>query len=281
MESNFSVLMSLYIKEQADYFAECMDSVLSNTVLPNEIVIVLDGPITDELKSVLEAYIQSNPNLYVIVPLKTNQGLGVALREGVLRCSNELIARMDTDDICRPDRFEHQLKEFEQNPNLDICGSHVAEFEESPDVIIAQRLVPLDHEGIKKYQRRRDAFNHMSVMFKKTSVLRAGNYQSCPLMEDTLLWVNMLRTGSIGKNINDFLVYVRIGNDMYERRGGIEYFKKYLRGRKKVYETGFISWLDYKSTLVVQLIVALMPNAIRGHIFKRVLHKNKHRTKEI
>ena len=180
---------------------------------------------------------------------------------------------MDTDDVCRQDRFELQLKEFKENPCLDICGSHIAEFEESPDKIVAKRMVPLENESIRKYQRKRDGFNHVSVMFKKTAVLKAGNYQQCMLMEDTLLWVNMFKSGAIGMNIDDFLVFVRIGKDMYERRGGLEYFRKYKQGRKRIYKTGFINWWDYHYSLFVQLIVSILPNSIRGLIFKRFLHR--------
>ena len=265
--------MSLYIKEKPEYFDECMQSVLNNTVLPNEIVIVLDGPITDELQEVLNKYVSKEPSLYKVVPLETNQGLGLALREGIQHCSNELVARVDTDDICRQDRFELQLKEFEEDPELDICGSHIAEFDESPDTIVAKRIVPLDDKAIKKYQKRRDAFNHMTVIYKKSAVLSAGNYQSCLLMEDTLLWVNMLKNGAKAKNIDDFLVYARIGKDMYERRGGFKYYKKYKAGRKEVYKTGYISWWDYKSTVIIQFFVALMPNKLRGFVFKKMLHK--------
>ena len=273
MMQDFSVLMSLYIKEKAEFFDECMKSILNQTVLPNEIVIVLDGPINNEVQIILDRYLVDNSSLINVVPLEKNVGLGLALCEGVIRCKNELIARMDTDDICRKDRFELQLKEFAINPNLDICGSHIAEFEGSIDKIVAKRIVPLTNEKIKKYQRRRDGFNHVSVMFKKSSVIAAGNYQSCLLMEDTLLWANMFNNGAIGSNIDDFLVYVRIGKEMYERRGGLSYYKKYKAGRKQVYETGFINWWDYIYTLIIQLIVAILPNKIRGFIFKKILHR--------
>lgn len=273
MPEKFSVLMSLYIKEKPEYFAECMESVLSQTVLPDEIVIVKDGPLTDELESVLGRYVIASPQLYTIVPLETNRGLGLALAEGILHCRNELVARMDTDDVCRKDRFELQLKEFEKDPDLDICGSHIVEFETDINTIVAQRKVPLTDEDIKKYQKRRDGFNHVSVMFKKSMVIKAGNYQSCLLMEDTLLWVNMILSGARCMNIDDFLVYVRIGKDMYERRGGLTYFKKYKQGRKKVYQTRYIGFWDYYYTLIVQLIVSLVPNRIRGWVFKRLLHK--------
>ena len=271
--TQFSVLMSLYIKEKPEYLRESLKSVLAQTIRPSQIVVVKDGPLTEELESVLSAFVALEPKLFTFVPLEKNQGLGLALREGLLHCDFELIARMDTDDIARSDRFELQLKEFEKDPDLDICGSHVIEFEGTTDNIVAKRRVPLIDSEIKKYQKRRDGFNHVSVMFKKTSVLRAGNYQSCMLMEDTYLWVNMFLTGATGKNIDDYLVFVRIGNDMFERRGGWKYYKKYKKGRKMVYQTGYISWWDYRYTLLVQFIVALMPNKLRGLVFKKILHR--------
>ncbi len=269
----FSVLMSLYLKEKPEYLNEALKSVINQTVKPNEIVIVYDGPITTELKSVVEQYVSNNPGLIKIIDNPENKGLGLALADGVPQCTYELIARMDTDDICRKDRFEKQLEEFVKDPRLDICGSHILEFEEKEENIVARRRVPLVDKDIKEYQKRRDGFNHMSVMFKKKSVLAAGNYQSCLLMEDTLLWANMFMNGAKGKNIDDYLVYVRIGKDMYERRGGFDYYKKYKAGRRKVYETGYISWVDYKMTLIVQFIVAAIPNRVRGFVFKNLLHR--------
>jgi glycosyltransferase involved in cell wall biosynthesis len=205
--------------------------------------------------------------------LEKNRGLGLALAEGMLRCKYELVARMDSDDIARGDRFEKQLAVFEKNPSLDICGSHMLEFEDVVTNIVTKRRVPLMDSEIKHYQRRRDGLNHVTVMFKKESVLNAGNYQHCPLMEDTLLWVNMFKNGATAMNIDDYLVYVRIGKDMYERRGGWAYFKKYKQARKRIYDTGYISWFDYVYTLMIQFVVSLMPNRIRGFVFKRLLHR--------
>lgn len=273
MTEEFSVLMSLYIKEKPEYLRACMDSVLSQTALPSQIVIVKDGPLTPELEAVLTEYANREPELYTIVPLETNRGLGLALAEGMHYCNYELVARMDTDDIARADRFEKQLAAFADNPDLDICGSHIDEFVGDPENIVAKRTVPLTDAAIRKYQKRRDAFNHVTVMFKKSAVLRAGNYQSCLLMEDTYLWVNMLNSGAKTMNIDDILVHVRIGNDMFERRGGLAYFKKYRTGRRQVYKTGFISWWDYIYTLIIQFAVAIMPNKLRGWVFTTLLHK--------
>lgn len=269
----FSVLMSLYIKEKPEYFCQCMDSVLNQTVLPDQIVIVKDGPLTDELETVLNHYVNENTNLYTIVPLKKNVGLGLALAEGIKHCRNNLVARMDTDDIAVKKRFELQLKEFEKDPKLDICGSNIVEFEGTTDNIVSKRIVPLDDASIKKYQKRRDAFNHMTVMYKKEMVLKAGNYQSCLLMEDTLLWVHMILAGAKCKNVEEPLVYARVGRDMYDRRGGWNYYQKYKVGRKRVYETGYISLLDYWMTCTIQFIVAMFPRRWRALVFKKLLRK--------
>ncbi len=273
MREKFSVLMSLYVKEKPEYARECFESLLAQTVLADEWVIVEDGELTQELYALLDEYQTKYPELIKRVPLATNVGLGLALREGVLHCSHELIARMDTDDISREDRFEKQLEMFENDPNLDICGSHIKEFITSPEEITAIREVPLTDDAIKKYQKRRDGFNHVTVMFKKQAVLKAGNYQHALLMEDTLLWVNMILSGASGMNIDDYLVYVRTGSAMYERRGGFAYYKKYKDGRKQVYKTGYISWWDYKVTLIIQFVVALMPKRLRKWVFEKLLRK--------
>ena len=271
MSRQFSVLMSLYIKEKPEYARACFESLLCQTAPASEWVIVEDGPLTDELYALLDEYETGYPGLIKRVPLETNRGLGLALREGVLHCTYDLIARMDTDDIAREDRFEKQLAEFEGNPDLDVCGSHIKEFAVTPDDITALRKVPLTDADIKKYQKRRDGFNHQTVMFKKEAVLRAGNYQHALLMEDTLLWVNMILSGATFMNIDDFLVFVRTGRDMFERRGGLSYYKKYKTGRKQVYKTGYISWWDYEITLIIQFIVAMVPNFIRKFIFEKML----------
>lgn len=270
--NDFSVLLSVYYKEKPEYLKQSLDSVFSQTKRASQVVLVEDGPLTPELNSIVSDYCLQYQELET-VPLPENRGLGLALAEGIQHCKYELVARMDTDDIARQDRFELQLKEFEKNPDLDICGSHVLEFEGTKDIIVTQRKVPLTDEECKKYQRKRDAFNHMTVMYKKSAVLSAGNYQHCPLMEDTLLWVNMFKNGAKAMNIDDYLVYARIGEGMYERRGGWAYFKKYKQARKRIYDTGYISWWDYMVTLLVQFVVSLLPNSLRGGVFKHLLHR--------
>lgn len=271
--SPFSVLMSLYEKEKAEYFSACMDSVINQTVQPSEIVIVLDGPITAKLEEALWTYKGIAPMPIREIRCPENRGLGIALSVGVPECSYELIARMDSDDICREDRFEKQLNYFELHPDVDICGSDIVEFEGSKDHVISRRKVPTEHDAIVAYQKKRSAFNHVSVMFKKSVVLKAGNYQDAPLMEDDYLWVRMIQADAKCANIPEDLVYVRVDGGMFERRGGWPYFLKYRKARKKILQTGFISNWDYALTIMVQFIVALIPNNMRRFIFIRLLRR--------
>ena len=273
MNRKFSVLMSIYIKEKPEYVRECFESLLNQTVRADEWVIVEDGPLSEEMYKVLDEYQTKYPTLIKRVPLVKNMGLGLALREGILHCSNDLIARMDTDDIARRDRFEKQLREFENNDRLDICGSHIIEFEKGIENVLSERKVPIHHEDIMKYQKQRSAFNHMTVMYRKSAVLKAGNYEHAPLMEDDVLWVNMLRTGAKSKNVDECLVYARTGRAMIERRGGWSYYKKYVDGRRKILDTGYITKWDYYKTVVVQFIVALVPKKVRFYLFTMFLRK--------
>lgn len=271
------MLMSVYIKEKAEHFHECMESILKQSLLPNEIVIVEDGPITDDLSMEIEYYKQTIQIPIKVVPLHNNQGLGPALAEGIKHCKFSLVARMDTDDICMPKRFEKQIKEFENCPELDIVGSYILEFDGSVDNIISERKVPLFDKDIRKYQKRRGAFNHMTVMYRKEAVLQAGNYQDIPLMEDDDLWCRMFLNGCISKNIGESLVYARTGRAMIERRGGFSYFKKYQRGRKKILQTGYITKWDFFVTSVVQFIVSMLPGKFRMLVFIKLLRTAKNK----
>lgn len=269
----FSVLMSLYYKEKPEYLRECLNSLLNQTVKADEWVIVKDGPLTNELEDVLKEYDEKYPNLIKYVIFEKNQGLGLALRAGVPESSHELIARMDTDDICVPNRFERQLKEFMKDENLDICGSHIKEFDGDISNILSIREVPLKNDEIIQYQKRRSAYNHMTVMFKKSSVLKSGNYEHAPFMEDDMLWTRMILAKCQGKNIDDYLVYARTGVNMIARRGGWSYFKKYRESRKKVYKLGLASFWDYFYTIFVQFIIALISKKIRQYFFIVFLRK--------
>ena len=265
--------MSVYAKETAEHLRQCFDSLLSQTVLAREWVVVEDGPLTDELCDVLDECERLHPGLLQRVPLEKNRGLGLALRTGLPHCSYDLVARMDTDDIAVSTRFEEQIERFRQDSRLDICGGQIAEFDESPENVIDYRNVPLEHDEIVSYQRWRSAFNHMTVMYKKESVIRAGSYEDAPLMEDDVLWAHMIQSGCRCCNLNRVLVYARADTAMIGRRGSASYLRKYYNGRRKMLECGFINERELLGSMLIQSAVALSPLWLRTLIFRTVLRR--------
>lgn len=266
-----SILMSVYIKEKPEYFREALQSVINQTAPVKEIVIVLDGPITSQLKSVIEEYQKSNLTLFKLIPLKENVGLGKALAVGVEACSYELIARMDTDDIMHPTRIEKQCIEFASDPELVIIGSNIDEFYDSSMSIVGRRVVPKTNEEIRNFSKRRNPFNHMTVMFKKKAILEVGNYQAMMGFEDYYLWARLLKAGYKGKNIQESLVYARTGKDMYARRGGRKYFVDGLKGRWMIYRFGLGTVLDFVISCSAHIVVSLLPNNLRGKLYEKKL----------
>ncbi len=262
----FSVLMSLYKKEHPEYLRLALDSIINQTVKPDEIVLVEDGPLTDELYKIVEEYKQY---LHIVVNEK-NLGLGLALNIGLRACKNELVARMDTDDISKPDRFEKQLNYFARNPNITILGGQIEEFVESPEKIIGKRIVPETDTELKKYMKKRCPFNHMTVMFRKTDLIKAGNYQDWYWNEDYYLWIRLALSDYLFANLPDTLVYTRVGLDMYERRGGKAYYKSEIDIQKYMLKNQMINKRTYIINCGKRFIVErLLPNTVRGWVFQR------------
>ena len=273
-KQQFSVLMSVYIKENPIFLKDAIKSIQNQTMKPSEIILVEDGPLTSELYQVLDQIEAESEIPVKRCPLEENQGLGLALRYGVLQCQYDIIARMDTDDIAVPDRFEQQIHLMEQE-NLDLLGGHIAEFIDNPKEVVSYRRVPTQHADIVTYQRMRSAFNHMTVMFKKNMVLKAGNYEDGLYMEDDLLWLNMIAAGARTGNIDQILCRVRVGAGMFERRGGLRYLKLYRQARQRMLERNQISYIEYAKSVGIQAVVALCPGFVRQFIFVKLLRKSK------
>ena len=262
----YSVLMSLYIKEHPEYLRLALDSMINQTVKPDEIVLVEDGPLTTELYAVVEEY----KDYLTIVANEKNIGLGLALNEGLKTCRNELVARMDTDDISKPDRCEKQLRYFNAHPETTILGGQIEEFIISPDEIVGKRVVPETDEQLKKYMKKRCPFNHMTVMFKRSDVLQVGNYRDWFWNEDYYLWIRMALQDQKFANLPETLVNVRVGKDMYARRGGGKYYKSEIGIQKLMLAKGIIDKPTYAMNCVKRFIVQMaLPNSIRGWIFKK------------
>lgn len=269
---SFSVLMSLYIKERPEYLRPSLDSVFNQTVTPDEVVIVEDGHLTTELYSVLDEYEKRYPQLKRI-PLTTNSGLGNALNIGLKHCSNEFVARMDTDDISVPDRFEKQLRIFKYYPLAEIVSSWIDEFIDSPDNIISTRKIPQYPYEIFKYGKTRCPINHPVVMFRKSTVLFAGNYQPFPLFEDYYLWVRLLMNGAKFYNIQESLLRFRTSPDMYKRRGGLRHALTEVRFQNHIRKLGFLSFGRFISNITIRFIARIMPNGCRMFIYRNMLRK--------
>lgn len=220
---NFSVLLSLYIKEKPKYLEECFQSLLEQTLPANEVVLVLDGPITTELMAVVDQW-RERLNLK-IVALPINVGLGAALNEGLKACSNDIVARMDTDDICVPERFEKQISRFSLQPNLMISGGQIYEFNGAEKNIFSKRNVPLTHEQLIDFSKKRSPFNHMTVMYRKSFILSIGGYVTHLFMEDYNLWLRAINSGAVIDNDPSVLVHARAGGEMLARRHGVKYIK--------------------------------------------------------
>lgn len=264
----YSVLMSVYIKEQPEFLKTSMESMFNQTIPPDDFVLVCDGPLTEELDKVIEEQQKLHGTILQVVRLKKNGGLGNALQEGMRHCRYELIARMDSDDISYLNRCERQLAEFSADPMLDIISGTIEEFVDKPEIITGKRILPETHEEICKFSRKRCPFNHPAVMYKKTSVLAAGGYSSEYRLEDYYLWVRMLMNGCYSKNIQEPLVYMRTPIDLYLRRGGWGYAKDMLRFHFWAYRFGWESWNDYLTGAILHSIICVIPNKMRKELYK-------------
>lgn len=265
----YSVLMSLYKKEHPEYLRVALDSMLNQTVKPDEIVFVLDGPLTDELYAVVEEY---KPHLKIVVNEK-NLGLGLALNKGLEVCRNELVARMDTDDISKPNRCEKQLKRFEEKPELAIVGSYIDEFVGDPSNVISQRRVPLTTEAIYNYAKRRSAFNHPAVMYRKSSVLAEGGYSDLKRNQDVDLFGRMLFAGYKAENIDEALLWFRSSSELTARRKSWENTKSYIDTIKKFWKMGYSSFADYAKVAVAQTGMFILPASMQDWVYKKFLRK--------
>lgn len=265
--------MSVYHKEKAEYLKLALDSVINQTVKPDEIVLVQDGKLTEELQAVITDYLQKYPDIFKTYALQQNQGLGKALNFGMKKCSNELIARMDTDDIAEPKRFELQIKEFEQDKELTLCGGQIAEFADNTKEITGYRNVPLKHNEILTFAKKRNPFNHMTVMFRKQVVQSVGGYMDMPYFEDYWLWARLFKTGYKAKNIDAVLVKVRAGQDMIARRGGLNYVKCIIRFEKALHKIGIISLVEMAGYIALRSIVSIIPGSLRLMIYRWKLRK--------
>ena len=269
----YSVLMSVYFKEKPEYLKQSIESIQVQTLPTDDFVLVCDGPISDELNAIIESKQHEMGKVLNVVRLAKNQGLGNALNEGIKHCKNELVARMDSDDIAYPDRCEKQIVAFNMHPEVSICSGIVEEFTTDPNIVDSKRVPPETNTEIVEFAKKRCPFNHPCVMYKKSAVEAVDSYQDFYLLEDYYLWLRMLMAGYQGYNIQEPLLHMRAGSDMYLRRAGWKYAMTQARLFEFMKQQGFIGEGQYIKSCVIRSGSSLAPNWLRKFMFKKVLRK--------
>ena len=268
----YSVLMTVYTKDNPDYFALSLDSMINQTCKPDEIVIVKDGPIRKQLQDIIDS--RKNRQVKIIqLQLPVNKGLGLALNEGIKICKNELIARMDADDYSMPNRCELQLKMFEKYPDLDIIGCPVDEFVDDIDNVVGCRNVPYTNDEIYAFAKKRDPFNHPTVMYKKSVVLKAGMYSDYRKNQDTDLWIKMLSNGAQCMNLKEHVFRFRFDSDTYRKRKSWVNTKILLEIRYKAWQSGFNTFFDFLLVATSQIGVYILPVWFQRWLYTAVLRR--------
>lgn len=272
-ETEFSVLLSVYAKDDPTHLDEALRSLIQQTRPPDQVVVVADGPLTVSLQETISTWRDRHADIIEVAQLAENQGLGKALNTGLERCANELVARMDADDISRPTRFETQIRFFDENPDVTAVGGYIAEFDHDPKDILHVREVPITPSDIEQFARSRNPMNHVTVMMKKSLIESVGGYKTRPGMEDYHLWVRLLQRGDTLANVPEILVDVRTGDEMYGRRGGVQYALDEYRLQKEFYDFGFTTALEFSTNLGMRIPVRLLPNRIRSFVYERFLRE--------
>lgn len=264
----FSVSLCVYYGDNPEHFKTAVESILNQTCKPDEVVLVVDGLVTDALDKIITDYEKSD--IFNVNRLPENVGHGNARRIGLENCKNELVALMDADDISVPERFEKQIAVFENDKKLSIVGGNISEFIDNTENTVGSRIVPKKDAEIKEYIKKRCPMNQVTVMFKKTDVNNVGGYIDWYCEEDYYLWLRLALAGYKFANINEILVNVRVGKEMYNRRGGIKYFKSEAKLQKFMLSKKMITFPRYLINVTERFIIqVLMPNKLRGFVFRK------------
>ena len=265
----FSVSMCVYGKDNPTYFKRSIESIFNQTLLPDEIVLTVDGPVPQEIDDVID-WAEKTFKSFIVVRLERNMGHGEARRQGLSNCTNDYVAIMDADDNAVNTRFENQIRFLIQHPEVDVLGGQINEFVDDIDNVVGKRIVPLSHKDICEYMKKRCPFNQVTVIFKKSKVEEVGGYIDWYCDEDYYLWIRMYLAGCTFANIDENLVNVRVGKDMYARRGGRKYYKSEKNLFKYMYKHKVISWAAYQKAKFIRFVVqVLMTNRTRQWFFKK------------
>ncbi len=268
MAEQFSLLMSVYGGDRADYLEAAFRSVVHDqTRPPDDVVLVQDGPVPPELDAMITGLIHESPVKTSLIALDANVGLGLALDQGMAACAHDIVARMDADDIALPQRFAVQVPLVEEG--IDLVGSALLEFGSGPDDIVGRRVPPVDPDEIVRYARFHQPFNHPTVVYRRSVVQAAGGYRHLALMEDYLLFARMIDEGARVGNVEEPLVLYRVGDGAYGRRGGVALLKSEWALQRKLRVMGFTSRLQFVRNVVVRGGYRLVPERLRTTAYRR------------
>lgn len=273
MRQSFSVCMSVYKNDNPHDFEDAVLSIYNQTCPPDEIVLVVDGPVPHVMRDTINA-LKGKTGIMKMVAFAENQGHAAARQAGLENASNELVAIMDSDDIAEPNRFEVQLDLMSTHPEITVVGSIIHEFIGNPQNVVGTRAVPENDEDIKKYLRSRCPMNLMTVMYRKSKVKEVGGFIDWYCEEDYYLWIRLALAGHKFYNYQKSLVNVRVGEEMYKRRGGKKYFQSEARLQKFMLDSKLISWPKYLYNVAIRWVVQVaMPNSVRGWVFQKFARK--------
>ncbi len=278
MHEPFSLLISVYDGDRPDYLRRSFRSAVDDqTVPPDQVIIVRDGPVRDELASCLDEFVATSPVPVTLVPLERNAGLGPALDSGLAASRYDIVARMDADDVAMPHRFEVQLPLIQ---DADIVGAGLLEFVTDTDNIVGRRVPPTDPRQIARYARLHDPFNHPTVIYRRQAVMAAGGYGDLPLMEDYALFTRMLQAGARAVNVAEPLVFYRVGATAFKRRGGTGLLRSELRMQREFLRSGFVSPVGYLRNVAVRGSYRLVPWRLRRAAYRLLVARLSRRTAE-
>lgn len=268
-----SVLMSVYANDSPKFLQESFDSIANQTYAPDEIIVVIDGPISDGLSSVIEKNKESLGTSFQVIKNEENMGLGASLNRGVLAAKGDIIVRQDADDISLNKRIELSVNEFWKNEHLAVLGGQVDEFETNPEVITGIRRVPRMNSEIIKFAKLRSPFNHPSVSFNREMILKVGNYAPVRGLEDYDLWLRVLASGLETMNLDKTLVKMRVGNGLYSRRSGKGYLKNYFKIKRDAYTNHFLNVSELMLGDLLMTINVYAPVWLRKFVYNFWLHR--------
>lgn len=267
----FSVLMTIYENDNVKYLQSAIDSLLEQTLVPGEILIVKDGPLRHSTETMLSQY---NQKIIRFLQLEKNVGQSMALNYGLKECEFDLVARMDADDISVNTRFEKQFSAFQADPSLDVLGGGIKEFiNQISEIEMKERILPLSHDEIVRYSKFRSPINHATVMYRKSKVLEAGNYYDIFSVADYHLWPRMFKNGCRFRNLSENLLFVRAGKDMYSRRGGLNYALQDIKLQIYFLRLNHVNVFQFIFNVIVRTTIGLAPNSLRALFYEKLLRK--------